>query len=145
MWWWCHVRQWLLQEEPLSKWRNMHRNMFGTTVLTQEDFLANTVSLKEKAARPIRLQEKGVLDCTLNHWWQQSILPSVLWLCLWTRVCMELDSVVQIVPNTGKHSLVWLQTELDSTQSYYHYYINLMLFWRSRCRCRRRILRSLQN
>ena len=37
---------------------------FGTAALAQEDFLANTVSLKEKAARPIRLQEKGVLDCT---------------------------------------------------------------------------------
>ena len=38
---------------------------FCTAVLAQEGFLANTVSLKEKkAARPIRLQEKGVLDCT---------------------------------------------------------------------------------
>ena len=37
---------------------------FCTAVLAQEGFLANTVSLKEKAARPIRLQAKGVLDCT---------------------------------------------------------------------------------
>ena len=37
---------------------------FSTNVLAQESFLANTVSLKEKAARPIWLQEKGVLDYT---------------------------------------------------------------------------------
>ena len=42
----------------------MSPRAFGTIVLAQEDILANTVSLKEKAARPIRLQEKGVLDCT---------------------------------------------------------------------------------
>ena len=40
---------------------------FGTTALVQKSFLADTVNLKEKAARPIRLQAKGVLDCTLNH------------------------------------------------------------------------------
>ena len=38
--------------------------VFGTTALVQKSFLADTVNLKEKAARPIRLQEKGVLDCT---------------------------------------------------------------------------------
>ena len=38
--------------------------VFGTTVLAQKSLLADTVNLKEKAARPIRLQEKGVLDCT---------------------------------------------------------------------------------
>ena len=38
--------------------------VFGTTVLAQKSLWADTVSLKEKAARPIRLQAKGVLDCT---------------------------------------------------------------------------------
>ena len=36
-----------------------------------ESFLADTVNLKEKAARPIRLQAKGVLDCT------QSLMTAV--------------------------------------------------------------------
>ena len=36
---------------------------FGTTVLVQKSFLEDTVSLKEKAARPIKQQEKGNLDC----------------------------------------------------------------------------------
>ena len=44
---------------------------FGTTALVQKSFLADTVNLKEKAARPIRLQEKGVLDCT------QSLMTAV--------------------------------------------------------------------
>ena len=38
--------------------------VFGTTVLAVKSLLADTVSLKEKAARPIKQQEKGVLDCT---------------------------------------------------------------------------------
>ena len=40
--------------------------VFGTTVLALKSLSADTVSLKEfeKAARPIRLQEKRVLDCT---------------------------------------------------------------------------------
>ena len=42
----------------------MSPRAFGTTVLVQKGFLADTVNLKEKAARPIRLQAKGVLDCT---------------------------------------------------------------------------------
>ena len=45
--------------------------VFGTTVLAQKSLLADTVSLKEKAARPIRLQEKRVLDCT------QSLMTAV--------------------------------------------------------------------
>ena len=44
---------------------------FGTTVLAQKSLLVDTVSLKEKAARPIRLQVKGVLDCT------QSLMTAV--------------------------------------------------------------------
>ena len=38
--------------------------MFDTTALVQKRFLADTVNLKEKAARPIKLQEKGNLDYT---------------------------------------------------------------------------------
>ena len=37
---------------------------FGTTALVHKSLLADTVNLKEKVARPIRLQVKGVLDCT---------------------------------------------------------------------------------
>ena len=42
----------------------MSPRAFGTTALVKKSFLADTVNLKEKAARPIRLQAKGVLDCT---------------------------------------------------------------------------------
>ena len=45
----------------------MSQQAFGTTVLVQKNLWADTVSLKEKAARPIKLQEKGVLDCTQSY------------------------------------------------------------------------------
>ena len=37
---------------------------FGTIVLVQQILWVDTVSLKEKAARPTKLQEKVSLDCT---------------------------------------------------------------------------------
>ena len=36
---------------------------FGTIVLVQQILWVDTVSLKEKAARPTKLQEKESLDC----------------------------------------------------------------------------------
>ena len=49
-------------EEHVQKY--VSPRAFGTTVLAQQSFLVATVSLKEKAARPIKLQEKENLHCT---------------------------------------------------------------------------------
>ena len=118
---------------------------FGTTVLALKSLLADTVSLKEfeKAARPIRLQGKGVLDCTQSL--MTAINPSKCFVTFTLSRGLHGTWFSRSDCPKNRYSLVWLQTELDSTQSYYHYNINLMLFWRSRCRRRRRILRSLWN
>ena len=49
-------------EEHVQKY--VSPRAFGTTVLAQQSLLVDTVSLKEKAARPIKVQEKENLDCT---------------------------------------------------------------------------------
>lgn len=84
LYWWRHVHQRMLQEQSVSQWRNLQRNLWAHECSVQL-FFSGTVCWKtlrdyaETKLSGIQSNWGQHIWIVQNYRWQQSNLPSFLW------------------------------------------------------------------